>query len=156
MPGPRLLPAQAEALDQAQHPGLGVGHAEAVLGQPAEVTDAPLGTTVAPGVGAAQDQRPQGRLPALVEGAGAARAGTVAQAGHARLVVAVNPVAERLAGHAGEPRRFLAGYAFQRVGEREQPGAHPAGALMAGQPAQLGRAPVVADRQGGGHGGASG
>jgi hypothetical protein len=58
----------------------------------------------------------------------------------------MHPVAEGLAGHAGEPCRLLAGDALQRVGEREQPGADPAIPLAAGEAAQLGRVAVGADR----------
>jgi len=67
----------------------------------------------------------------------------------------VDPVAERLAGHPGEPGRLLAGDAVQRVGERQQAGADAAIPLAAGKAAQLGRVAVGADRQGCGHGGIS-
>ena len=93
---------------------------------------------------------------ALVQGAGPAGPGPVAQTFDALGIVAVDPVPERLPGHAGEPCRLLPGQAVERVGEREQAGADPAVALAAGEAAQLGRVAVGADRQGGGHGGSSG
>ena len=80
----------------------------------------------------------------------------VAQALDVLGVVAVHPVPERLAGHAGELRRLLAGEAVERVGERQQAGADPTVALAAGEAAQLGRVAVGADRQGCRHGGSSG
>jgi hypothetical protein len=144
---PRLLPGEVEALGQPQHAGLAVAHAEAPLDHGAQVTQAPRDAAVAREPGASQDQRLEGGLLPVVERAGTAGARPVAQALDACLVVPVDPVAERLAGHAGEPRRLLARQAFQRIGQREQPGADPTVALAAGEPTQFGRAAVGADRQ---------
>ena len=57
----------------------------------------------------------RGGPPPFVEGAGAAGAGPVARARHARRVVAVGPVPERPAGRAGEPRRLPARRAVGRA-----------------------------------------
>jgi hypothetical protein len=56
----------------------------------------------------------------------------------------VDPVPERLAGHAGEPRRPLARQAVEGVGEPQQPAADPTVALAAGEAAQLARVTVGA------------
>src|SRR3712207_8915368 len=56
---------RSEALDQPQHPAL----AEAALDQAAQVADAPGDAPVALALGTAEDQRHQGRLPTLVQGA---------------------------------------------------------------------------------------
>ena len=79
----------------------------------------------------------------------------VPQAFHALGVVAVDPVAEGLPGHPGEPCRLLAGHTFERVSQGEEAGADAAVALTTGEAAQLGRVAVGADRQGCGHGGIS-
>src|SRR4051794_10770129 len=150
-----LLPREVEALEQLEHPALAVADPEPLLDQTAQVAGAPGDAAVAPQVRAAQDERLERRLLAFVERAGAAGPRPVAQALDVLGVVAVHPVPERLAGHAGEPGRLLAGEAFQRVGEREQAGADPTIALAAGEAAQLGRVAVGADRQGCRHGGTS-
>src|SRR4051794_18556210 len=124
-----LLPREVEALEQLEHPALAVADPEPLLDQTAQVAGAPGDAAVASQVRAAEDERLERRLPALVERAGAARPRPVAQALDVLGIVAVDPVAERLPGHAGEPRRLLAGEALQRVGEREQAGADPAIAL---------------------------
>jgi hypothetical protein len=67
----------------------------------------------------------------------------------------VDPVAEGLPGHPGEPCRLLAGHTFERVSQGEEAGADAAVALTTGEAAQLGRVAVGADRQGCGHGGIS-
>src|SRR5215210_3490116 len=144
---PRLLPREVEALEQPEHAGLAVAHPEAALDQPAQVTGAPGDAAVALELRAAQDQRLEGgQLPALVERAGPAGSRPVAQALHAFGIVAVDPVAEGLPGHPGEPGRLLARQAVERGGEREQAGADPAVPLAAGEAAQLGRVAVGADR----------
>src|SRR3954447_17553788 len=70
-------------------------------------------------------------------------------------VVAADPVAERLAGHPGEPCGFLPRQAVERVGERQQAGADATVALAAGEAAQLGRVAVLADGERCRHGGVS-
>ena len=70
----------------------------------------------------------------------------VPQALDALLVVAVHPIPERLPGHPGEPGRFLARQAVQRVGQGKQAGADPTVALAAGEPPQLAGVTVGADR----------
>src|SRR4051794_40532709 len=129
---PRLLPREVEALEQPEHPALAVADPEPLLDQGAQVAGAPGDAAVAPEPRAPEDQRLERGLLTLVEGAGPTGAGSVAQALDVLGVVAVHPVPERLAGHAGELRRLLAGEALQRVGEREQAGADPAIALAAG------------------------
>jgi hypothetical protein len=152
---PRLLPREVEALEQLEDAGLAVADPEAALDQGAQVAGAPGHAAVALQVRAPEDQCLEGGLPAFVQGAGSAGTGPVPQALDPFRVVAVDPVAERLAGHPGEPRRFLAGNALQRVGERQEAGADAPVALAAGEAAQLGRVAVGADRQGCGHGGIS-
>jgi hypothetical protein len=152
---PRLLPREVETLEQLEHPALAVADPEALLDQGAQVAGAPRHAAVPLQVRAAQDERLEGGLPTLIERAGPARAGPVAQAVEPLRVVAVDPVAERLAGHPGEPGRLLAGDALQRVGERQQASADATIALAAGKTAQLGGVAVGTDRQGCGHGGIS-
>ena len=111
-------------------------------------------------MGPLQDQRLQRRLLALAEPWRPPAPGPIPELLSPFRVVAMTPVPERLAGHPGKPRRLLvrrllAGDALQRVRQRQQAGADTAVALMAGQPAQLGRAAVGADRQGSRHGGSS-
>jgi hypothetical protein len=152
---PGLLPREIEPLEQLEHAALAVAHPEVLLDQGAQVTGAPSDAAVPLQVRATQDERLEGGLPALVERAGPAGARPVAQAVEPFRVVAVDPVAERLAGHPGEPGRLLAGDALQRVGERQQAGADAPVALTAGELAQLSRVAVGADRQRCGHGGIS-
>jgi hypothetical protein len=137
---PRLLPREVETLEQLEHPALAVADPEALLDQGAQVAGAPRHAAVPLQVRAAQDERLEGGLPTLIERAGPAGAGPVAQAVEPFRVVAVDPVAERLAGHPGEPCGLLPRQAV---------------ALAAGEAAQRGRVAVVADRQGCGHGGIS-
>jgi hypothetical protein len=143
---PRLLPRQVETPDQPQHAGLAVALAEAALDQPAEIPHPPGDAAVAIELGASKDQRLEGSLLPLVERTRAAGAAPVAQAVDALGVVAVDPIAERLAGHAGEPRRLLAAGALEGVRQRQQPGAGPTVALAPGQDAQLLWPPLVADQ----------
>jgi hypothetical protein len=150
-----LLPREVEALEQPEHPALAVAHPEPRLDEGAQVAGAPGHAAVAPQVRAAQDERLERGLLPLVQGAGSAGTGPVAQALDPFGVVAVDPIPERLPGHPGEPRGFLARQAVEGVGEREQAGADAAVALAAGEVAQLGRVAVGADRQGCGHGGIS-
>jgi len=166
---PGLLPGEVEALEQPEHAGFAVADAEATLDHIAQVAGTPgdaagvpsraqpgLGwAAVALKLGALEDQRLERGLLAFVQGAGAAGTGPIAQALDTLLVVAVDPVPERLPGHPGEPCRFLTGQAVQRVGERQQPGAEPTVTLAAGEPAQFGRVALGADRQRCGHGGIS-
>src|SRR3954471_18387685 len=156
MDRPRLLPREVEALQQLEHAALAVADPEPPLDEDAQVAGAPGDAAVAPQARAAQDERLERGLLPLIERAGTAGTGPLAETFDAFRVVAVDPVPERLPGHAGEPRRLLAGEALQRVGEREQAGADAAVALAAGEAAQLGRVVVGTDRQGCGHGGSSG
>jgi hypothetical protein len=114
-----LLPREVEALEQLEHPALAVADREPLLDQGAQVAGAPGHAAVALQVRAAQDQGLERGLLAFAQGARSAGPRPVAQAPHAFGVVAVDPIAERLAGHAGEARRLLAGDALERVGERE-------------------------------------
>jgi hypothetical protein len=143
---PRLLPRQVEALEQPEHPALAVADPEPRLDQGAQVAGAPGNAAVPLELRPSEDQRLRGRLPAFVQGAGSAGARAVPQALDALGVVAVDPISERLAGHAGEPGGLLPGKAVERVGRGEQPGADAAVPLAAGEPAQLGRIAVGPDR----------
>src|SRR4051794_24126058 len=153
---PGLLPREVEALEQLEHAALAAAHPEPLLDQGAQVAGAPGDAAVARQARAPEDQRLERGLLPLVQGAGPAGAGPVAQAFHALGIVAMDPVPERLPSHPGEPGRLRAGEALQRVGERQQAGADAPVALAAGEAAQLGRVAVGADRQGCGHGGSSG
>jgi hypothetical protein len=155
VPRSGLLPREVEALEQPEHPALAVAHAEAALDQGAQVAGPPGDTAVALQLRAPEDQRLEGRLLTLIECTRAAGAGPVPQALDALGIVAVDPVAEGLPGHAGEPCRFLPRQAVKRVGEREQASADAPVALAASEAAQLCRVAVGADRQGCGHGGFS-
>jgi hypothetical protein len=152
---PRLLPREVETLEQLEHPALAVADPEALLDQGAQVAGAPCHAAVPLQVRAAQDEGLERGLPTLIERAGPAGAGPVAQAVEPFRVVAVDPVAERLAGHPGEPCGLLPRQAVERVGERQQASADAPVALAAGKAAQLGCVAVGADRQGCGHGGIS-
>jgi hypothetical protein len=55
--------------------------------------------------------------------------GPGAQPGNAFRAVAVNPIAQGLAVHPGQPRCAGPIHAFQRVGDRDQPGADATVAL---------------------------
>ena len=148
MDRPGLLPGEVEALEQPEHPGLAVADAEATFDHVAEVASAPGDAAVLFQVRAAQDKRLERGLLTLVQSTRAAGSRPIPQALDTLLVVAVHPVAKRLSGHPGEPCRFLAGQAVQRVGQGEQTGADPTVTLAAGEPTQLGCIAVGADRQG--------
>jgi len=144
---PGLLPREAEPLAQPEHAALAVAHPEPLLDQGAQVAGAPGDAAVPLQVRAAQDQGLQGGLTTFVEGAWPTGPRPVAEALDPFGVVAVDPIPERLPGHAGEPGRLLARQAVERVGEREQAHADPTVALAMGEPAQLGRVAVLADGQ---------
>jgi len=135
---PGLLPREVEALEQLEDAGLAVADPEAALDQGAQVAGAPGDAAVALQVWTSEDQRLEGSLLAFVQGARPAGAGPVAQAFYALGIVAVDPVAESLAGHSGASCGFLPGQTVKRIGEREQARADAAVALAAGEPAQLG------------------
>ena len=63
-----------------------------------------------------------------------------------------NPVAQRLAVHAGLACGALAAHPVDHVGEAEQPAGHPAIALQPRQAAQLFGGDVVTKRYGCAHG----
>src|SRR4051794_22265069 len=132
MDRPRLLPREVEALQQLEHAALAVADPEPPLDEDAQVAGAPGDAAVALEARAAEDERLERGLLPLIERAGTAGTGPLAETFDAFRVVAVHPVPERLPGHAGEPRRLLARQAVERVGEREQAGADAAGALAAG------------------------
>jgi hypothetical protein len=146
MDRPRLLPGQLEAVQQPQHAALAVADLEALLDQAAKVAGTPNDAAVPLRIGTTQDDRLEHCLLARVEAAGATGAVLVAQTGHTLDIVAVHPVTQGLAGHAGQPRRFFAWHALQRVGKRQQTGADTAIVLVAGEAAQLGGAAVATDR----------
>src|SRR4051794_20214402 len=150
MDRPRLLPREVEALQQLEHAALAVADPEPPLDEDAQVAGAPGDAAVALEARAAEDERLERGLLPLIERAGTAGTGPLAETFDAFRVVAVDPVPERLPGHAGEPRRLLAGEALQRVGEREQAGADAAVALAAGEAAPLGRGVGGTGRERGG------
>src|SRR4051812_22994203 len=145
---PRLLPGEVEPAQQPPDPALAVADLEAALDQGAQVAGAPGDATVALQLRAPQDQALQGRLPALVQGAGPAGPRPVAQALDPFRIVAVHPVAQGLPVHAGGPRRLLPAHPVQRVGQRQQARAHPPVPLAARQRAQLRGRPFLRDRHG--------
>jgi hypothetical protein len=120
MTRPDLPPGQVERLDQAPHAALAVGDAEALLGDPAQVDDAPSGYAVALRVRPAQHDGLQRGLLALAHPGTTAGAGLVAQAVHALGVEADHPVPQRLPVHPGRPGRRLPAHAIQHVGQRDQ------------------------------------
>ena len=145
--GPGLLPGEVERLDQPPHAALAVDDAEALLGDAAEVDDAPGRHPVALRVGAAQHDSLQRRLLALAHPGPTAGAGLVAQALHPFGVEADHPVPQRLPVHPRRPGRRLSAHAIQHVGQRDQPRRHPAISLPSRQAAQLRRLQVRPDRQ---------
>src|SRR3954464_8833199 len=145
---PRLLPGGVEPAQQPPAPALAVAHAEAALDQPAQVAGAPGDAAVALQPRAPQDQALQGRLPALVQGAGSAGPRPVAQALDPSRVVAVHPVAQGLPVHAGRPRRLVPAHPVQGVGQRQQAATHPPVPLAARHRAQLRGRPPRRDRHG--------
>src|SRR5215469_10774148 len=60
----------------------------------------------------------------------------------------MNPVAQGLPVHPGQPRRARTVHPFQRVGDREQTSGNPAIALLPRLPAQFLRTDVIPDRYG--------
>src|SRR5918998_6560626 len=77
-----LLPGEAEGPHQPPHAAFAVGDAEALLGDPAEVDDAPSRDAVALRIWAAQHDGFERRLLALIHPGTTAGAGLVAQARH--------------------------------------------------------------------------
>src|SRR3954453_172927 len=67
---PRLLPGEVEPARQPPDPALAVADPEAALDPPAQVAGAPGDAAVALQPRAPEDEALQGRLPALVQGAG--------------------------------------------------------------------------------------
>src|SRR4051794_342402 len=129
MDRPALLPAQLEALEQPEHPALAVAHPEPRLDQGAQVAGAPGHAAVAPQVRAAQDQRLERGLLPLVQGAGSAGTGPVAQAGEAlngmdgpRLLHHTVPGArDTTRGDRSWQRLRQSGWIWQRTGSRYTP-----------------------------------
>src|SRR5215813_3069849 len=60
----------------------------------------------------------------------------------------MNPVAQGLPVHPGQPRRARTVHPFQRVGDREQTSGNPAIALLPRLPAQFLRTDVIPDHHG--------
>lgn len=151
MDRPRLLPRQAEVVEQPQHAVLAVGDAEAVLGaapdrpptsvlgarRATQILGPPRAHAVALGVGAAQDQGTQARQLPLVQPSRPSALGAVAQTFDPRGVEPDDPVPKRLPIHPGTMRRLLPAHAVEHIGQRHQPAGHPAVALLPGEPAQL-------------------
>src|SRR3954451_13228600 len=90
---------EVEPVQQPPDPALAVAHPEAALDQLAQVAGAPGDEAVALRARAPKDQALQGRLPALVQGAGPAGPRPVAQALDPFRVVAMHPVAQGLPVH---------------------------------------------------------
>jgi hypothetical protein len=152
MDRPRLLPRQAEVVEQPQHAVLGVADAETILDDLAEILGPPSADAVTLRVGAAQHQRLQRRELPLVEPRRATAPGPVAQAFDAFGVEPDDPIAQGLAVHAGLAGGALAAHPIHHVGEANQSACHPAIALLPRQPAQLFGGMVVTDRYGCAHG----
>ena len=146
MHGPRLLPGQAEVVEQPEHAVLGIADAEAIFDDPTQILGPPRADAVALRVRAAQHQRLERRQLAVVEPARAAALGPIAQPLDPFGVEADHPVPECLAVHACLTRRVLAAHPGEHIGQPEQPARDPAVALLAGQPAQLLGCDVGADR----------
>src|SRR4029079_18040469 len=104
MDRPGLLPREVETLEQAEHAALAVVDPEALLDQGAQVAGPPGDAAVTLQVRTLKDQRFERGLPAFVERVGATATGPVPQALDAFHVVAVHPLAARLARHARQLR----------------------------------------------------
>jgi len=148
MDWPRLLPGELKAVQEPQHPTLLVAYPETLFDQATQVAGAPGDAAVALEIRASENEGLERGLLTFAQAAVPTGARPIAQASHALGVVAVHPVGEGLAGHAREPGRLLARDIFQCVGERHETGADTTVPLVAGQAAQLGRAPVAANWQG--------
>jgi hypothetical protein len=146
MDRPRLLPGQAEIVEQPEHPVLGIGDAEAHLDDPTQILGPPAAHAVALRVGTPQHQGLERRQLAVIEPGWAAAPGPIAQAFDALGVEPDHPVAQRLAVHAGLARRPLAAHPVQHVRHAEQAARHPAIALLPGQATQFLSRHVVTDR----------
>jgi hypothetical protein len=119
--GARLLPRQAEVVEQPQHAVLAVGDAEALLDDAAQILSAPRAHAVAFRIGAAQDQGLQRRQLALVEPRPPAALGPIAEALDPLGIEPDHPIPQRLAVHprqAGGPSTI---HAVQRMGQTQQP-----------------------------------
>src|SRR5687768_6412025 len=122
MDRPRLLPGEFQAVQETEHPALTVADLKALFDQAAQVAGTPGDAAVPLGVGTAQDDGLERSLLALVQAAVPTGAVMVAQTGYTLGVVAMHPITQGLAGHAGQVRCCLAWDAFQRVGERQKAG----------------------------------
>jgi hypothetical protein len=147
----RLLPGQAEVVEQPEHAVLRIADAEAGFHEPTEVLGAPGADAIAFRVRAAQHQRLERRQLTIVEPGRAAALGPITQTLDPFGIKADHPVPERLAVHARLARRVLAAHAVEHVGQGEQPARYPAVGLLAGQAAQLAGRDVGTDRYCRGH-----
>jgi hypothetical protein len=151
MDRPRLLPGQAEVVEQPEHPVLAVGDPETSCDDPPEVLGPPGAHPVALGIGTAQHQGAQARHLPLVQPGRPAALGPVAQTVDALGIEPDHPIPERLAVHAGQTGGLASLHALQRVGQTEQPRGDPAIGLASRQPTQLLGRNVVTDRKCLGH-----
>jgi hypothetical protein len=137
MDRPRLLPGQAEVVEQPEHPVLAVGDPETRFDDPAEVLGPPGAHPVALGIGTAQHQGAQARHLALVQPGRSAALGPVAQTVDALGIEPDDPIPQRLAVHPGPTRSLAPVHAVQGVGESEQPRGDPSIGLAPGPTPQL-------------------
>lgn len=103
----------------------------------AQVGPCPGAHPVAVGIGAAQDDRRQGRFFGFRQAPGRAALGPIVQPRQTFGVVAHHRVAQGLALHAGKTGGVCPAQAIQRVGNGVHAGRRMTIAFLAGQPPQL-------------------
>jgi hypothetical protein len=146
MDRPGFLPRKPKLPQDLAQAGDMIAMAEPLLDKLRDIRSCPGRDAVTFGARAAQDEPPQARLLPI----GQARASAfrpVRQAGQTLGVVADHGVAQRLTLHAGQPGRFGARHAFQRMGDGEGARGSPRVTRPLRPGPQLRRRPFVADRK---------
>jgi hypothetical protein len=111
----------------------------------AQIAARPGATTVAVGLGTAQDHRCQCRFLPLSQPSLRPTLGAIAQPGQILGVVAHHRIAQCLALHPGQPRRFGPARPVKRVGDGVKPCRNPAFGFPPRQPTQLARRSIIPD-----------
>ena len=132
--GPRLLAREAEPPEHLGHACGVVGSAEPPFEPAAEIGPRPGAAPVLGRIGAAQDHRCKLRLLLRREPPRRPPLRPVAEPGEPLGVAAQHRVAQRLAPHAGEPRRLGSAQPVERVRDRVHPRRRPPVLLLARRP----------------------
>lgn len=140
-------PGEGEPAQKRADAALGQGHPELPRDAGGQITAPPAHHAVARGVRAGA--HPLGDLLRLLRCQAWPRPGrdAVRQPLHAFFVVAVYPVAQRLAIHPGRPRRRAARDPFQHQSERQKPPRHARITRPRRQRPQVRRAMIIASNR---------